>query len=401
MNKVALERQLWQSQLSKWWLIIGIVLFILGLAGFFFLDVEGQSQPMDEFMRILPLPFVLAYVVIVGPVFEELAFRSWTIGKVWAKVMGLILMVLYSMTLYEYLYITIPLLIIIALGLFYKNIAAPVRLIMLMVSANLLFGFIHISNVNGWAIKLNYTFCAMGIGMILSYISLKYKFIYAVLLHILWNGIAMFLNKDELMKDASFSITYQSEIIEISANRVWLGFKEDSNYDAYINADNLMDSVILENNTLSELVKYWFEKDNNDSNIYFRYTMSISYPYYTGKIWFKKNEEPKAVLVALQDAFKYELKEQKLPTYTLDISQLKSFDPNEAVMNLNDLVDIVNTRYSKTFIVNKEQYLNVKISYEPFDMARKLSNDSDVVALFESIGIQMQSIGDKQIVTLD
>lgn len=401
MRKVSLERQLWQSHLSKVWLWIGIACFILGLCGFYFFGTNDQVQPMDEFFRILPLPIVLAYVVVVGPIFEELAFRSWTIGKVWAKVMGLILMVLYSMTQLAYLYITTPILIIIALGLFYKNIAAPLRLIMLMLGANLLFGFIHITNVSGWGAKLTYTIYAMGIGMILSYISLRFKFVYAVLIHILWNGMVMFINKDELMNNISKSVTYQSEVIDVSANRIWLGFKEDSNYEAHINADNLMDSVILENNTLNELVKYWFEKDNNDSNTYFRYIMSISHPYYTGKIWFKKNEEPKAVLTALQEAFKYELKEQKLPTYTLDISQLKSFAPNEAVMNLNNLIDNINSKYRKVFIVNRESYLDIKVPSEPFDMARKLSSDSDVVALFESIGIQMQSIGDKQVVALD
>src|SRR5690606_738432 len=104
MRKIALDRQFWQSHLSKVWLWIGIACFILGLCGFYYFGTHDQVQPMDEFMHLFPLPIVLAYVVLVGPIFEELAFRSWTIGKTWAKVMGLILMVLYSMTQLAYVY---------------------------------------------------------------------------------------------------------------------------------------------------------------------------------------------------------------------------------------------------------------------------------------------------------
>lgn len=401
MRKIALERQLWQSHLSKVWLWIGIACFILGLCGFYYFGTNDQVQPMDEFFRILPLPLVLAYVVVVGPIFEELAFRSWTIGKKWAKILGLILISIYLYFVLRNYILIVGCEIILSLLFFYKKIPDRFRLIGLMVVINFLFGFIHVGNVGEWGMKVSYTIYAMGIGLLLSYVALRFKFIYAVILHILWNGMVTLLEKDELMKHSSKSVTYQSEVIDVSANRVWLGFKEASNYDAYINANNLMDSVILENNTLNELVKYWFEKDNNDSNTYFRYIMSISHPYYTGKIWFKKNEAPKAVLTALQEAFKYELKEQKLPTYTLDISQLKSFAPNEVFMSLNNLIDQINSKYREVFIVNRESYLDINVPIELYDMARKLSNDSDVVALFESIGIQMQSIGDKQIVTLD
>ena len=206
------------------------------------------------------MPLVLAYVVFVGPIFEELAFRSWTIGRKWAKILGLILITIYLYFVLRNYILIVGCEIILSLLFFNKKIPDHFRLIGLMIIINFLFGFIHVGNVGEWGMKVSYTIYAMGIGLLLSYVALRFKFIYAIILHILWNGMVTLLEKDELMKHSSKSVTYQSEVIDVSADRVWLGFKEAGNYDAYINANNLMDSVTLENNTLSELVKYWFEK---------------------------------------------------------------------------------------------------------------------------------------------
>ena len=99
-----IEQRIKEPKLFKWalWWGIGIVVVCLTILIIKGESIEDFGSPiMNAFYSMIyrfgVFPVIL-YVGLVGPIMEELVFRSWGNGKLWTGITSIILMALFSLS---------------------------------------------------------------------------------------------------------------------------------------------------------------------------------------------------------------------------------------------------------------------------------------------------------------
>ena len=185
----------------RYLLVLSLCLMALGVALRTLFDTEQDifNDPIYKFLFNLPLGFVFFYVVIFAPITEEIAFRSWACKKrawIWISFavssIFVLLVNIYGGIIYSVLFLCII--------LFLKD-KPKLRLYSFLILTSITFASLHYGNLQPKSFFLSFPQYA-GMGLLLSYFTLRFNLLTAIIFHALNNfiGIAalgLFFNSDK------------------------------------------------------------------------------------------------------------------------------------------------------------------------------------------------------------
>ena len=200
-----------EPKLFKWalWWGIGIVVVCLTI-----LMIKGES--MEDFGSPIMNVFysmiyrfgifpVILYVGLVGPVMEELVFRSWGNGKLWTGITSIILMALFTLSVGWWL--SLITLVCGAFILICFRDDRKKKLFFLMMLSSILFAVAHAGNYNGeghWFLMFISVLEKFGFALVASYLVINYGLFWSMVLHVLNNSlitIPFFLGLNAINKE--------------------------------------------------------------------------------------------------------------------------------------------------------------------------------------------------------
>ena len=170
----------------------GIILWVLAVISGWILDWFGNINEQDEVLNVLDYFVkkspILAFVIvcILSPIIEEFAFRYWTIGKISARIISLILS-----SIYIYVELGFIIAFVFAILLYVLMFIIKKNDIALIITTSVMFSLLHI---NGFScVSFENIICLIDIfslAVVQCCIALKYHFAISVVIHIVSNMIA-------------------------------------------------------------------------------------------------------------------------------------------------------------------------------------------------------------------
>lgn len=170
----------------NWLWICSIILFLLGvIISTLFEDVISvEDNPILGVISSLPGWLFLILAVVIAPIMEEFSFRFWAVKKLWAKFFSLI-----TSSLFLYFinpYFAIPYFVLYLLSiLIFKN-KKDTLFAILSILTSLGFMLAHSQNLET-SIFIKSAPIYTSIGLMLSYIAIRTKFLYAIFSHAIYN----------------------------------------------------------------------------------------------------------------------------------------------------------------------------------------------------------------------
>ena len=170
----------------NWLWICSIILFLFGvIISTLFEDVISvEDNPILGEISSLPGWLFLILAVVIAPIMEEFSFRFWAVKKLWAKFFSLI-----TSSLFLYFinpYFAIPYFVLYLLSvLIFKN-KKDTLFATLSILTSLGFMLAHSQNLET-SIFIKSAPIYTSIGLMLSYIAIRTKFLYAIFSHAIYN----------------------------------------------------------------------------------------------------------------------------------------------------------------------------------------------------------------------
>ncbi len=170
----------------NWLWICSIILFLFGvIISTLFEDVISvEDNPILGVISSLPGWLFLILAVVIAPIMEEFSFRFWAVKKLWAKFFSLI-----TSSLFLYFinpYFAIPYFVLYLLSiLIFKN-KKDTLFAILSILTSLGFMLAHSQNLET-SIFIKSAPIYTSIGLMLSYIAIRTKFLYAIFSHAIYN----------------------------------------------------------------------------------------------------------------------------------------------------------------------------------------------------------------------
>lgn len=183
--------------ITSWLWKTGIALWISGVAFtivyFHFNPETDQLKESTHLLNRLQLPkyVVLILTLITAPVLEEFAFRFWTKGKLISKIVSHGLIVMFLALSGTNIFVTATASILLFVIFYVIKPTYRYSAIINAVVTSVIFGLIHWSNYTLFQIQAAAVMQTMGVGLILSYIGLKYRFVFCIVVHFLYNLVAV------------------------------------------------------------------------------------------------------------------------------------------------------------------------------------------------------------------
>ena len=191
-----IEQKTKKPKLFRWalWWGLGIVVTCLTIVIIKGESLEGFDAPIMNAIYNMVYQFgilpVVLYIGIIGPIIEELVFRSWGNGKLWTGISSIILMALFALPVGWWLS-----LIAIVCGVFILSCFRDDRkkkLFSLMILSSILFAVAHAGNYNGEG-QVFFLFVSVlhkfGFGLVASYLVINYNLFWSMVFHALNNSI--------------------------------------------------------------------------------------------------------------------------------------------------------------------------------------------------------------------
>lgn len=335
----------------NWLWICSIILFLLGvIISTLFEDVISvEDNPILGEISSLPGWLFLILAVVIAPIMEEFSFRFWAVKKLWAKFFSLI-----TSSLFLYFinpYFAIPYFVLYLLSiLIFKN-KKDTLFATLSILTSLGFMLAHSQNLET-SIFIKSAPIYTSIGLMLSYIAIRTKFLYAIFSHAIYNFSLLLIGGLILPFGSEVQINngdYQGVLKPVT------GLYSTSNTDNYGGY-----SVNLHRKMLPELIS----KLNFDSPYEIK-TYPKSYNFYNLNV----KTTQKDSIIDLQ-AISIELIEKtsiKIDTiieegmvYHLEIKDIDKFKSQHSRLSIND----ENQRFNElgAFIINIFFSKDIKIN---------------------------------------
>lgn len=181
-------------KLKHYTLYLGLIAYIIGIALNIFYSLYSnqpgpqQSQsPLFEILSLFPPIIILALTLVSASIFEELAFRGWTIKHKFSKYISIIGILFYCFLATNSFIICVIVLALLIFVFFYKN--DELSQFLKVIVTSLIFAFIHFDNFsdNMRYISILQLF---GVSLIISYFALRFGFVYGILIHFANNLLA-------------------------------------------------------------------------------------------------------------------------------------------------------------------------------------------------------------------
>lgn len=218
-------------QKENWLLIVFIVLFTVAVSGFFILDTSELNNNSRS-KETVPLGILLLAGIFFAPIFEELAFRAAFIKQNVYIGISLVLMAGFVLMTYENYYAVAAFVVFILVFLAYKltNSAAIFKLV--CISNAVLFGLVHYTMDDFSSFDRGFiVLFQISIGFLLIWITLNYGLVRSMIVHGIYNTMALGIVVYSLQfPDTNFK-TYEDENITVKWQAVPYFESFHSNYN--------------------------------------------------------------------------------------------------------------------------------------------------------------------------
>ena len=206
-----IEQRTKEPKLFKWalWWGIGIVVVCLTILMIKGESLEDFGSPIMNVFYSMIYRFgifpVILYVGLVGPIIEELVFRSWGNGKLWTGITSIILMAIFTFSVGWWL--SLITLVCGAFILIFFRDDRKKKLFSLMMLSSILFAVAHAGNYNGeghWFLMFISVLEKFGFALVASYLVINYSLFWSMVLHVLNNSlitIPFFLGMNAINKE--------------------------------------------------------------------------------------------------------------------------------------------------------------------------------------------------------
>lgn len=191
-----IEQKTREPKLFKWalWWGIGIIVACLTILMINGESLEDFNSPITNafysmIYRFGIFPFIL-YVGVLGPVMEEIVFRSWGNGKMWTGITSIILMALFILSVGWWL--SLLTLVCGASILICFSEDRKKKLFCLMLLSSALFAVGHAGNYNGegrWLMMFFSVLHKFGFGLVASYLVINHNLFWSMVFHVANNSI--------------------------------------------------------------------------------------------------------------------------------------------------------------------------------------------------------------------
>ncbi len=212
--------------LTRHCLVPGIVLLVLGIIGTYIYSLfAGETQTLIEsssFMNLLidemPL-LMLIMTLLFAPVVEEFSYRSWTMKSKFWKYFSLVAITAFTyFTIYSIILTCVTFVVLLFLFCIFKGDKHKdlIQFLRILVTS-ILFSLAHYQNESRWFAVMTFIY-RFGLALIICYIALRFRFIYAIVLHFANNLLAFALSYF-FVTDYTFEInddTHTARLTEIS-----------------------------------------------------------------------------------------------------------------------------------------------------------------------------------------
>lgn len=177
---------------NNWLYVTAILLYVLGiiLSIVFDKDLSLEDNPILGVFNQMNGWLILLAMVVIAPILEELSFRSWAVKKNWTKYLSLVLSSAFMFLFNPYIALVYFLTFLVIIIFLRKK--TKTMLISLAIISSIGFVLAHSGNLET-DIFLQTIPMYLGVGLLLSYIALRFKLRHAILTHALYNFIILLL----------------------------------------------------------------------------------------------------------------------------------------------------------------------------------------------------------------
>lgn len=217
--------------LTRHCLIPGIIMMVLGTIGSIVYQLlVGETRTMiesnsftDNLINEMPL-LMLIMLLIFAPIVEEFCFRSWTMKSKFWKYFSLIGITAYSYTISYSIILTCVVFVVLLLlfciikGDKHKDLILFIRILV----TSILFSLAHYQNESGWLSAITF-FDRLGFALLACYIALRFRFIYAILLHFA-NNLLVFALSYFFVTDCTFEIKDETHTAQLTKTSIFEGY---------------------------------------------------------------------------------------------------------------------------------------------------------------------------------
>ncbi|HQB22384.1 MAG TPA: CPBP family intramembrane metalloprotease, partial [Bacteroidales bacterium] len=383
-------------KLKHYTLYLGLITYIIGIALNIFYSLYSnqpgpqQSQsPLFELLSLFPPIIILALTLVSASIFEELAFRGWTIKHKFSKYISIIGILFYCFLATNSFIICVIVLALLIFVFFYKN--DELSQFLKVIVTSLIFAFIHFDNFsdNMRYISILQLF---GLSLIISYFALRFGFVYGILIHFANNLLATIII-------FTTSVNYSTSIVKENyvANIEKIEFLENS---SSILKGSFQDSIVHVGNITQIAVEL---APFNNEVIYKAKLSSLDSYHYVAKC---KNKG--TCTLDRQELLKDFLNHTNLKTDTIlvdafilkitDIDKLQKHRADGQTTFIKYLVEILRNDFDIPIIINEDiadiSFIMPDNFYRIF---HKLSTEDKIKKLETDYGILLEKTIDKTV----
>lgn len=173
----------------RWALWLGLALTVGGIAAswIFFGDNSNTDATFD---RLRPRWLNALLICLLAPLFEEAAFRLWSVGKRWCAIVSSLLAAFYVWQSTHLWWMGLLMMALIALC-FFAIRRRQLRDVLLMLLTSAAFAACHAGNFIDVDMDTGMVMVSdCGFGLLACYLVINHGFLWAVLLHVLNNTVA-------------------------------------------------------------------------------------------------------------------------------------------------------------------------------------------------------------------
>lgn len=179
------------------WLSCSAILWLIELLG----GTVDEQNFLNDMIKMLATHIgfggIFFMIALFGPFTEELAFRLWGIGRLWTYFLSAVLVLLFAGSELGFVLGTVAAAGIMLCACLVKDISRRTSIMIWLTSAT--FALCHTSGYEGLSLSMVLGLVSIfGMALVLDYLTIHHSWGFAVLLHMLNNGIACFGMRDEI-----------------------------------------------------------------------------------------------------------------------------------------------------------------------------------------------------------
>ena len=238
---------------ENWLFVFFIVLFAAAISGFYFLDVSELSNNSRS-KETVPLGILLLAGILFAPIFEELAFRAAFLKKNAYIGISLVLMTGFVIMTYENYYAVAAFIFFMVAFVAYKITNSRMIFKFVCVSNAVLFGLVHYTMDDFASVERGFiVLFQISIGFLLIWITVNYSLVRSMLVHGIYNTLALSVVVYSLQfPDTKFQ-TYEDDNIKVEWQNVPYFESFTSSYTASNDTINATNATISDIYTFSNL----------------------------------------------------------------------------------------------------------------------------------------------------